>query len=105
MVGSEDYMMLSMPQCLSKLLLKYLMHSMEDGTMGILMCSCDAQCESGQFYGPLGKGYSGIANGYHDQASYKGKAVLLPEECLADKESRAMLWETSEASTGVKFVI
>lgn len=68
----------------------------------VLLCSCDAAGQSGEFYGPLGKG---LVGGKHDQAAYKGKAVLMPHETLADEESRAMLWEESEASVGEKFAI
>ena len=101
MVGSGDTSMLALPQCLSKLFLKWLMHSQEDGTMGLLMCACEPSVASGDFYGPYGKGLSGV----HDTHAYKGKAVLMPEEPLADEAARKMLWEESETSTGVTFAI
>ena len=101
MVGSGDTSMLAMPQCLSKLFFKWLMHSQEDGTMGLLLCSADPKAQSGQFYGPYGKGLSGV----HDTKAYKGKAELMPEEPLADEAARKMLWEESERSTGVTFAI
>ena len=84
-----------------KLFLKWLMHSQEDGTMGLLMCACEPSVASGDFYGPYGKGLSGV----HDTHAYKGKAVLMPEEPLADEAARKMLWEESETSTGVTFAI
>ena len=101
MVGSEDHSMLAMPQCVGKLFFKWLMHSQEDGTMGLLLCTTDPAAEGGQFYGPYGKGLSGV----HDTAAYKGKAVLMPEEPLADEAARKMLWEVSEQTTGVTFSI
>ena len=67
--------------------------SAEDGACGIVRCCCDAAVQSGEFYGPSGTGMY-------------GPAVLLPYEAeagLAPAESREMLWEQSEATTGVKF--
>ena len=69
--------------------------------MGLLLCSVDPTAQSGEFYGPYGRGLSGV----HDTRAYKGKAVLMPEDVLADEAARRMLWEESEASTGVAFAI
>jgi len=102
-VGSEDYLMVKMPDCLASMMLKYLMHSMEDGTMGILMCSCEPEVVQGGFYGPLGRGLVGGA--VHDQKAYKGKAELLPEETQAHAAARKMLWEESEKTCGITFTI
>lgn len=76
-----------------------IMHSEEDGTMGLAMCCCDPNAKSGEFYGPAGKGLQQA----HDSASYKGKAVLLPEVELADAEAREMLWRVSNETTGAGF--
>jgi len=68
----------------------------EDGALGIIMCSCKADVENGQFFGPTGMG--GMC----------GMAVVLPsekEEKLADEPSRKMLWEESEKSTGTTFAV
>ena len=68
--------------------------------MGILKCACEPDAKSGTFYGPFGKG---LVGGKHDQASYKGPAVEMPQETLADHEARAMLWRVSEEVTGQTF--
>ena len=49
--------------------------------------------------GPAGKGLQTS----HDQASYRGKAVLLPEVEIADAEAREMLWRVSNETTGANF--
>lgn len=66
--------------------------SAEDGALGIFKCSVDPSVKSGEFYGPSGMGMA-------------GDAVLLPNEPLASPESRALLWEQSEQSTGFKFTL
>jgi NAD(P)-dependent dehydrogenase (short-subunit alcohol dehydrogenase family) len=64
--------------------------SSEDGTMGLLKCMVDEKAESGVLYGPKGA---------------KGLPVVNPAmEWETDVEAMKMLWETSEAATGVKFL-
>eukprot|EP00416_Gambierdiscus_australes_P022080 CAMPEP_0171064758 /NCGR_PEP_ID=MMETSP0766_2-20121228/6478_1 /TAXON_ID=439317 /ORGANISM="Gambierdiscus australes, Strain CAWD 149" /LENGTH=341 /DNA_ID=CAMNT_0011520823 /DNA_START=51 /DNA_END=1076 /DNA_ORIENTATION=+ len=69
--------------------------SAEDGAIGLTLCCCQPEVKSGEFYGPKGRGLSGMA-------------VLLPagpEEKLANEASRNMLWEESQLSTGATFTI
>lgn len=66
--------------------------SSEDGACGIIKCSLAADVESGQFYGPTGGGMY-------------GPAELLPEDPLADSESKTMLWQESEKTTGVTYAV
>ena len=102
MVGGETPP-IPLPSCVFKWVMKtLLMHSEEDGTMGLLKCLCDPNASSGEFYGPVGNGYHG---GKHDQRSYRGPAERLPEESLADAKSRELLWEVSESVIGERFVI
>jgi len=63
----------------------------EDGTMGILKGMMHQDAESGVHYGP---------------AKTKGPVVANPEKPYeTNPEFIAMLWETSETATGVKFSI
>lgn len=80
------------------LLFKYVMmpmsQSAEDGTMGLLTGMMASDAESGVFYGPVAKG------------TLAGPAVAIaPEKYENDPESMAMLWKTSEETTGVTFNI
>jgi hypothetical protein len=77
------------------------MQSEKDGTMGLARCCCDPDAKSGEFYGPVGKGLQEA----HDQASYKGKAELMPEVQIADKAARDMLWKVSNATTGADGIL
>ena len=66
--------------------------SAEDGTMGLLTGMMAADAQSGVLYGPL-------ANG-----SISGPAVPNPPAKYEnDPDNMKLLWETSEATTGVKF--
>ena len=59
--------------------------------MGIIKGMMDAEAKSGVHYGP---------------ATTKGPAVINEEKPYeTDPESIQMLWETSEAATGVNFEI
>lgn len=60
--------------------------SVEDGTSGIARCCCEADVESGAFYGP---------NGPHRT----GPAVLLPPE--RNPANAALIWEASLKATGI----
>ncbi|CAB9514552.1 Uncharacterized oxidoreductase C736.13 [Seminavis robusta] len=63
----------------------------EDGAMGILKGMMDPDVQSGVHYGPAGS---------------KGPAVINPERPYeVDPEGIKMLWETSQAATGVVFEI
>lgn len=67
--------------------------SSEDGTMGLLkgMMGKDESVESGVLYGPN---------------SMKGPAVAQePKPWEIDDEAKKILWETSEAATGVTFTV
>lgn len=82
-----------MGQGFTSLLMNGAGQSGEDGTAGILTCSCQQDVSSGEFWGPTGM---------------TGEAVLIPkgpEEKLADAASRTMLWAESEKATGAKFGI
>ena len=61
-------------------------HSVEDGASGIARCCCEAGVESGQFYGPEGRGAA-------------GPAKLLPPE--RNPEAEKLLWDESTAATGI----
>ncbi len=50
--------------------------------------------------GPLGNG-ADVSK--HDTAAYKGPAVAIGRDPLADEAAMAMLWELSEKATGVTF--
>ncbi|KAG7340791.1 short-chain dehydrogenase/reductase SDR [Nitzschia inconspicua] len=76
---------------MENLLFPMVVQSSEDGTMGLLkgMMGDKDTVESGVMYGPNGM---------------KGKAVALdPKPWEIDINAKQMLWETSEAATGVKF--
>jgi hypothetical protein len=75
-----DVPAIPLPGFLLRFLLRQLMQSEEDGTMGLLKCLCDPHAVSGQFYGPVGKG---LVGGKHDTAAYSGPAMLMPTETLA----------------------
>ena len=63
----------------------------EDGAMGIIKGMMDPDAESGVHYGP---------------EKTKGPAVINPEKPYeVDPEAIKMLWETSQAATGVVFEI
>lgn len=70
----------------------FVLQSAEDGTMGILKGIMAPDAESGAFYGPKGHGMSGLP------------VITPPKAYENDPESIKMLWETSEAATGVKFL-
>jgi len=65
--------------------LKYA-QSVEDGTSGIARCCCEADVQSGAFYGP---------NGPHRT----GPAVLMPRE--RNPVNEALIWEESLKATGI----
>jgi NAD(P)-dependent dehydrogenase (short-subunit alcohol dehydrogenase family) len=90
------------PRRLMRTMSKILMHSQSDGSIGICKCAFARDVKSGEFYGPRGKSYK---PGKHNRNEYKGDAEIIPEEPLADKSARDMLWEASEESTGQKFII
>lgn len=62
-------------------------HSVQDGAVGILSASLLPHAESGQFYGPDGRGKA-------------GPTVLLEPE--RDPDSESLLWSASLAATGVE---
>ena len=61
-------------------------HSVEDGALGIIRASFDPAAQTGEFYGPAGRGEP-------------GPPVLMEPE--RDPASEKILWETSLATTGV----
>ncbi len=61
-------------------------HSMEDGTCGIAICTCQPSVKSGDFYGPAGSGKP-------------GQAVLMNSE--RNKDGEQLLWELSLKATGI----
>ena len=70
---------------------KGLAQTSQDGTMGILMGLMHPDAQSGVHYGP---------------EKSKGPVVINPEKDYEkDPANIALLWETSEAATGVKFEI
>lgn len=74
----------------------------EDATIGILYCTCDPKAQSGEFFGPVGKGG---ATRKHDAKEYSGPVGVLKKEPFADQEAQSLLWQVSEASTGKTFEI
>ena len=73
---------------------RFIMQSAEDGTMGLLTGMMATDATSGVLYGPVTKG--GMA----------GPAVPNPPKKFEnDAEGMAMLWKTSEETTGVTFAI
>lgn len=85
----------SMNPCIGAIFATFFMQSVEDATMGILRGCCDPSAKSKDFYGPVGKGLTGM----------KGKADLLPEEPLADADAEALLWTASCNATKCSFDI
>lgn len=74
------------------ILTRFFFQSAEDGTMGLLTGMLAPDAESGVLYGPTrSSGMSGPA------------VPNPPKEYEHDPEAMTMLWETSEATTGVKF--
>ena len=74
---------------------KCLVQSVEDGTMGLLRAMMDPTAQSGVLYGPAGGG-----------SSMSGPPVPNPPTSHeTDIAAQNMLWETSEATTGVAFTI
>ena len=68
-----------------------MMQSPEDGALGIIKAMLHPDAESGVHYGP---------------AKSKGPAVVNEERPYeTNEESIQMLWETSEAATGIKIEI
>lgn len=74
----------------SKLLMRNASQSAEDGSLGIVVASCDATVQSRQFYGPKG---------------IYGPAVLQAEERMASAEVCDAMWEASCAATGATWSI
>ena len=75
-------------------MLRTVFQSAEDGTMGLLTGMMVPDAQSGVLYGPLRMG------------SMNGPAVPNPPKPYEnDSEAMKMLWETSEATTGVTFDI
>ncbi|CAE7496928.1 unnamed protein product [Symbiodinium natans] len=62
------------PAWATKLFFKLKYQTEEDGTVGILRNSCDPAAESGDFFGPLGRGG---ATGAFDPSEFKGPVGLL----------------------------
>lgn len=90
----DDIQFPFLEKMLMTLLMKFMMQSAEDGTMGLLTGMMVPDAKSGVLYGPLGKG------------SFNGPAVPNPPKPYEnDPKAMAMLWETSEATTGIKFEI
>jgi len=88
------------PNWFTKFFIKMMYQSEADGTIGILRNSCDPAANSGDFYGPLGKGGG---TGTYDNGERKGPVGLLKAEPFADEEAQELLWTASEAVTGVNF--
>ncbi|CAE6909257.1 unnamed protein product [Symbiodinium natans] len=76
-----------------KFVMKFLIQSPEDGTMGLLLCMASPDAQSGVLYGPK------------DSGIY-GPAVPNPTEAYeTDASAQEMLWRTSEEATGIKFTL
>ena len=88
------------PSWVTKFSIKMMYQSEADGTIGILRNSCDPAANSGDFYGPLGKGGG---TGAYDNGERKGPVGLLKPEPFADEEAQELLWIASEAVTGIQF--
>mmetsp|Transcript_59873 Transcript_59873/g.140020 ORF Transcript_59873/g.140020 Transcript_59873/m.140020 type:complete len:365 (-) Transcript_59873:187-1281(-) len=88
------------PNWFTKFFIKMMYQSEADGTIGILRNFCDPAANSGDFYGPLGKGGG---TGTYDNGERKGPVGLLKAEPFADEEAQELLWTASEAVTGVNF--
>jgi NAD(P)-dependent dehydrogenase (short-subunit alcohol dehydrogenase family) len=91
-----------LPLCVQNIMGAAMMQSEADGSIGILYGTCATNAQSGEFYGPLGKGG---ATGDHDDKEYSGPHGVLKEEPLADKEAQDTLWSASEKVTGITFKI
>lgn len=89
---------ISVPKCMARGYQRVTFMSMEDGTMGILKCTCDPQVKSGCFYGPVGKNKADVE--YLDKKEYKGPADLMPKDPYDNEEARRLLWVISCKSTG-----
>ena len=76
---------------LMKVLMSTMMQSAEDGTMGLLTGMMVPDAKSGTLYGPAKSGMNGLA------------VPNPPKKYETDPEAIKMLWETSEATTGIKF--
>jgi NAD(P)-dependent dehydrogenase (short-subunit alcohol dehydrogenase family) len=75
----------------ARLIVPMMIQSPEDGTMGLLKGMMAQDARSGVLYGPKGM---------------KGPAVAIdPNPWEIDADAKKLLWETSEAATGVKFDI
>ena len=72
----------------SKVLMRWISQSAQDGSLGILRGACDPSTSSMEFYGPRG--------------AY-GPAVLEAEEKMADGAARTALWTKSVEATGAVF--
>eukprot|EP00933_Yihiella_yeosuensis_P073922 TRINITY_DN8271_c0_g1_i1.p1 TRINITY_DN8271_c0_g1~~TRINITY_DN8271_c0_g1_i1.p1 ORF type:complete len:442 (+),score=86.64 TRINITY_DN8271_c0_g1_i1:145-1470(+) len=97
-ISAIDMGGISVPQCLARPYQKMMFMSIEDGTMGILKCSCDPEVQSGCFYGPVGRNKANYEQ--HDKKEYSGPAELMPADPFNTKEARDLLWEISCKSTG-----
>jgi len=62
--------------------------SAEDGTVSLLQAMSDKEVQSGDFYGPPGKGMKGMS------------VKLTPEANLNTAEQRKLLWTSSEEAVG-----
>mmetsp|Transcript_23046 Transcript_23046/g.43319 ORF Transcript_23046/g.43319 Transcript_23046/m.43319 type:complete len:362 (+) Transcript_23046:49-1134(+) len=96
--GAED--VASAPEWIRNAYMAMTTQSEEDGTVGILRCAMHPDAQSGEFYGPLGRGGG---TGAHDPYEYYGPVGVLKEEPFADTDAQEMLWRTSEKATGVTF--
>ena len=76
-----------------KVLGPFVFQTQEDGAMGLIKGMMHADAQSGVLYGPKNDGSAGQA------------VPNPPKPYETDKEAITMLWETSEAATGVKFDI
>lgn len=92
----EDVPFSCFEKILMKLVMKFIIQSGEDGTMGLLTGMMVPDAKSGVLYGPLGSG----------RGTLIGPAVPNPPQPHEnDPNAMAMLWEVSEETTGVKFEI
>mmetsp|Transcript_4188 Transcript_4188/g.5240 ORF Transcript_4188/g.5240 Transcript_4188/m.5240 type:complete len:356 (-) Transcript_4188:42-1109(-) len=96
--GAED--MGKAPKWVGRLMVNMMGQSEEDATVGILRQACDPAAQSGEFYGPLGKGGG---TGQFDNSEFNGPVGVLKPEPLADTEAQDLLWSTSEKVTGLPF--
>mmetsp|Transcript_16318 Transcript_16318/g.29843 ORF Transcript_16318/g.29843 Transcript_16318/m.29843 type:complete len:344 (-) Transcript_16318:290-1321(-) len=75
--------------------IRAVVQSQADGSMGLLQCIAGSDVKNRQFYGPRGPfGMKGLAS--------RGAAKLLPNEELYDNPTdKALLWRVSEAEVGL----